>query len=73
LLFDSALPKVHCFINAKTKCHCNEILFKGYEPKGACRTYDFFNFQVDAILGDVDHVGDGFDVCVVGAIMPKTF
>jgi hypothetical protein len=28
---------------------------------------------VDAILGDVDDVGDGFGVCVVGAIMPKAF
>jgi hypothetical protein len=28
---------------------------------------------MDAILGDVDHVGDGFGVCVVGAIMPKVF
>jgi hypothetical protein len=57
----------------KTKCHCNEILFKHYEPKGACRTYEFFNFRMDAILGDVDHVGDGFNVCVGGAIMPRTF
>jgi len=57
----------------KKKCHFNEILFKGYEPKGAYRTYEFLNFKVDAILGDVDDVGDGFGVCVVGVIMPKTF
>jgi hypothetical protein len=57
----------------KTKCHCNELLFKGYETKGACKTYEFLNFKLDAILGDVDHVGDGFGVCVVGAIMPKVF
>jgi hypothetical protein len=55
----------------KTKCHCNEILFKGYEPKGACKTYEFFNFKVDAILGDVDHVGNGFWCLCSGCIRAK--